>query len=216
MAFPTTSVLDNFNRADGALGTNWSLAYNYFGAGDPTISGNVVVCGTGYHVMYWNALTPGADQESYIDVPTKWGSIETPSEGVAVECRMANYAQSTWRGYEVMVLSVTGTGNDTWHVNRIDDHVATQLGATVTREYADGDSVGIEAIGTTIKAYHKSGGTWTEVASRTDSTYNDGGIGFYAGRDATNWQYDNFGGGTVVGGAATPVWVPRRMLLGVG
>jgi hypothetical protein len=68
---PTPIVQDDFNRADGDLGPNWTR--------DPTwgsglsISGNeVVAASSGVH--YWNANTFGADQYSEIRLTGAVGS----------------------------------------------------------------------------------------------------------------------------------------------
>jgi hypothetical protein len=61
-AFPATAVLDNFNRADGALGNNWAgnLQQNRF----RILGLQVQVRSTGGSV-WWNIATFGADQEAF-------------------------------------------------------------------------------------------------------------------------------------------------------
>ncbi len=60
--FPTLGVLDNFNRANGALGANWR---GCTGTNVYRIDGNNVQVRTNGFV-YWNASTFGANQEAYI------------------------------------------------------------------------------------------------------------------------------------------------------
>jgi hypothetical protein len=67
---PTTSVLDNFNRAGPGLGTNWSLLNM---ASAPTIVSSTVVqpnTGSGYSELWWNPTTFSGDAEVYLTVPT--------------------------------------------------------------------------------------------------------------------------------------------------
>lgn len=61
-AFPEMGILDNFNRANGALGANWS---GCTGTGVYRINGNnVQVRSNGF--VYWNASSFGANQEAYL------------------------------------------------------------------------------------------------------------------------------------------------------
>jgi glucose/arabinose dehydrogenase len=65
-AFPTTGVLDNFNRANGALGGNW---------GDSNvsivISANAIKqSGTGWGDAVWTGSTFAADQEAFVKLST--------------------------------------------------------------------------------------------------------------------------------------------------
>ena len=53
---------DNFNRADGALGANWTL----FGEGGMTISSNQAIGVTGHGGAYWTGDSFGSDQSSEI------------------------------------------------------------------------------------------------------------------------------------------------------
>lgn len=60
--FPTLGILDNFNRANGPLGVNWS---GCTGTNVYRIDGNNVQVRTNGFV-YWNADTFGANQEAYL------------------------------------------------------------------------------------------------------------------------------------------------------
>jgi hypothetical protein len=57
--FPTTNVLDNFNRANGALGSNWGGNVNNY-----SISSNQLHIGQDW--VYWTPNAFGASQEAYI------------------------------------------------------------------------------------------------------------------------------------------------------
>ena len=61
--FPTTPVLDNFNRANGAIGANWGGYASAF-----SIASNQLDVTAGGFDTYtiWNATSFGADQEAYI------------------------------------------------------------------------------------------------------------------------------------------------------
>jgi hypothetical protein len=63
--FPETSILDNFNRANGAIGSNWTGFNSAF-----SISSNQLLANTNgldTHI-YWGNTSYDADQEAYITV----------------------------------------------------------------------------------------------------------------------------------------------------
>src|SRR6185436_7107849 len=63
--FPTTAVLDNFNRANGSVGGNWNIL-----AGSPAISGSQLdFLSNSEAAMLWKTAY-GANQEAYVTLPT--------------------------------------------------------------------------------------------------------------------------------------------------
>jgi hypothetical protein len=101
-------------------------------------------------------------------------------------------------GFTVKATSVSGGANDTIKIMRLDNGTNTQLGATITQELADGDSLGIECSGTSISAYYKpAAGAWTLGGTRTDAAHGSAGnLGIYAANTST--ALDDFGGGDLV------------------
>ncbi len=202
MAFPTTGVLDAFNRANEGPppSANWTSAWenNQF-----SVVGNQCEH-TGalndYSTAHWNVSTFGPDSECYVTVVAKPTNND---DELGVGCRMANIGAGTTDGY-MMTPRVKSAATDEFRLFRFDNGVSTQLGAAVTQEIATGDAIGIEAIGSTIKAFYKaSGGSWTEVMSRTDATYTAAGsILLLAEKGPSDVQFDDFGGGTVIAAAA--------------
>ena len=88
-------------------------------------------------------------------------------------------------------------------MRRKDAPNGTQL-ATTSRTLNPGDSIGLQVIGTAIKAYYKSGGgVWTVVSAlnTTNSSYSGSGrLIFASGTGVTNTLFDDFSGGTVLQG----------------
>lgn len=173
MAFPDNStVLDNFNRANGDLGANWTTGVDG-SANALTINTNAArATSTGTFCSgYWNAATFGADVSFYIVGNNNWGS--GGSKGW-VYGRLQSTGTSGVDGYAAEVTSL-----GTWEIRlyRIDNNVYTQLGSTGTGSgnFTSGDAVGLECLGSAIKAYSREGGTWTQEASATDSTYTAAG-----------------------------------------
>ena len=205
MAFPTTSVLDAFNRTNGDLGAGWTSPI-YPGADDWSIVSNVAVPDSWVSPVfaddYWNAATFGPNSEAYADMPT------LPQDYCQdwVSCRLASEGGSSLDGYQVQYLYIA-SGTDQIYILRLEGASNTQLGATISQDFSNGDSLGIEAIGSAITAYRKTGGTWASLGSRTDTTYTAAGHIGMGGDDSTS-LLDNFGGGTVAAAGGQP---PRSM-----
>ena len=64
-----------------------------------------------------------------------------------------------------------------------------------------GDSIGMSMVGSTITVYYKaSGGSWTSLGTRTDSTYTAAGrlqLGQWLSSSGVASTIDNFGGGAI-------------------
>lgn len=150
---------------------------------------------------WWNVATFGPDSEVYCDVPTLISGSATLK---TLYLRLQSPGTSGVDGYRMNVKE----SDSSWIIARIDDGASTQLGASATQAPAAGDAWGFEAIGSTLAGYRKpSAGSWTQILSRTDSTYGSAGnIGLRNGADATT-TFDTFSGGTVVA-AATRVKDP--------
>jgi hypothetical protein len=191
MAFPTTGVLDNFNRADAAtLGANW-LEPQWPAQQAPKIVSNTVAFATGATQASsadWST-TVGPNCEVYVDVPTRGG------DNISIWLRVNNRNSASITGYQ---FYVTGTN---WQIWRIDSSsVFAQLGTGITQAVVAGDSIGAEAIGSALKMYYKpSGGSWTQKRSETDANHSTSGLlGLEIGNADGLTRLDNFAGGTVV------------------
>lgn len=217
MAFPTTGLIDDFNRTDRGLGndipiagTQWSgTALNSAAAGSNNLKiltnqmAEVTSSGNGYIIT----PTYGPDTELYVDVPTLPGV----GQYVALFVRMQNAGTTTYSGYFFIVTQVTGTNNDTWVVKRVNSGTITTLATVATGpDLAAGDSVGVEVLGSgatvTLNVYRKpSAGSWTLIGSFGDTAANritaSGKVGFESG--GTTGRFDNFSGGTATVAAKT-------------
>jgi hypothetical protein len=198
MPFPSTGILDNFNRADESPATGWTHLFNSFAIVSNQLASAVVAS----VLSYYSASTYGPDCEGYYTVATK-----PPVGGsTAVLARLVDVGTAfTADGYLVKFDNVTGGANDVWAIQRVDNGAATTLGATFTQEVSNGDAIGIECIGSSISALYKpSGGSWTTLATRTDSTYTAAGyLGASSVSDTSN-RIEDFGGGTRVISFAFP------------
>ena len=202
MAFPTTSVLDDFNRADGDLGSNWTEGT--FGGGDEyRILSNTVVGQTDQQVdsAYWNPSTFGADTEAFVTfavLPFEAGDRNS------LVLRLDPSGDTTWDGYILDLRPQNTQADYQFFIQEVTNSTKTQLGAAVNVTISAGHKMGFEAIGSTLKGYQHNGTSWSEIRSRTDTTHTAAGnIGITGEFDNNNDRpkYDDFGGGTVAAGA---------------
>lgn len=193
MAFPTTSLLDDFDRADNAdLGTNWTTPV-YTG----TSNLRIVTNRAGYNIAdaaerseYWNVQTFGPDSEV-------WVTMQTKPTGNGNFCGLFVRIADAGGAADGYVLAfITDAAADIWRLYRLDNGAFTQID-TDTSEGADGDGIGLEAIGDQIKGYHRVAGVWSEIVSATSGTYSAAG---HIGIDiqGNTAFFDNVGGGTAV------------------
>lgn len=192
MAFPSTGVLEVFTGANGtdiSTLTNWGILG---GAADGQVNTNAAsnVSASGNYVgNYLDNTTYGPDSEAFITV-TVLASYFGVFARLTTPTGSYDAYQASWSASDLTA-------------QRNDNAVQTQLGATVTLAKTAGDTLGLEVIGSTIKVYTETGGTWTERLSRADATYSAAGnIGWDLFDATTAMRLDDFGGGSVVAAAA--------------
>lgn len=196
-AFPTTGILDSFNRADeNPVATNWSSQIF-----DPTfdfnglkLASNALTVGfAGDNASSWYDLsTFGPDQEAYCTI------VQSAFNGDEwrLVLRAVNPGVSSLTCYDVRYQSF----DDQIYMYRWDDWNSPTYMANVGETFAAGDKFGASVVGNTIKAYKYTGGAWAEKLSTIDTTYTTAGyIGLRMGSgDVTTLPIaDDFGGGTV-------------------
>lgn len=191
MAFPTQSVIDDFNRA--SIGANWTT--DPMGAGDGALAlASDQVDGDGTDDSgYYNVTTYGPNTEVFVDCTT-WAASSN-QKGISLFARITTPGAGTCDGYRMRFLfdSVSGS-NDLCTFDRIDNGTATEVAFSSPTNHATSDSFGFELSGSTMKGYRKRSGTWTEIFSSSDGTYTGAGSIGLAVNDTSN--ADNFGGGT--------------------
>ena len=185
---PTTPLLDTFDRANGAAGSNWSLI-KPTGFAAMTITNNAAVDSstTAFAWNYWNPSTYGPDSEAYATIATLGAS-----DVIRIGARVTGGGTTTYSGYFV-AISATGV----WSILRIDNGATTTLATGPTQPLATGDQIAIRITGTTITALHYTPTTnWTQVL--TYNTNNDTTRYTNPGNLAIEFKtstIDNFGGG---------------------
>jgi hypothetical protein len=189
-SFPTTPILDSFNRADEGPPPSATWTDNALGEGADNqlkVVSNALVANTidTSCESWWNLSSFGSDIEVYATINTKSGDAQRFELGFLQNPGVLN----TKVGY--MVHFVDSSGTDTIKLQRMDaPNTATQLGSTVNQEFSVGDIIGLSKVGTTLTVYRNGSAVITE----TDSTYS-GSMYLYAGIRSTTGVLDDFGGG---------------------
>ncbi len=183
-SFPVSPVLDNFNRANGAIGSNWSGETGEFVIDAAQLKD--VSDGT----LFWNAASFGANQEVYAtlsDIVSTTGmfalilksqSSTTTDDGVLV----VYYSTAN---HTVEVYSYTSAQN--W----------VMRGTTISETFSDGDRFGATATANgQVKLYKNTTLIGTVDVSAWTYNANGGYIGL-SGMYGSSNLLDDFGGGTV-------------------
>lgn len=186
-----TDRTDNFNRANGGLGTNWTTRTDANNVGSLVINGSkVVVNATSQDsVAYWSADSFANDQ--YSQFVFGGGAGHQASVGVAV--RVSD--SSTLKYYEFEASS-GGFGSGIYYYDG-----TTWNTLTSTSDPVATDVVKITVTGTSLVVQLNGAGTFS---STTDASIASGFAGLHS--------YDTFGaascddwlGGPIAGGAAPP------------
>lgn len=193
MAFPTTSVLDDFNRADGGLGSNWG-APAFPGHGTPTVWTNAMVApGSTWSNAYWSAATY-QDCEVYATM--------THDTGMRVMARLSDpggtsvdYIDAIFRVDNDTIELYWGidwSDVGSWGPTTYTISDGDQCGLRVTN---DGDDIVVEIYvnGTLAHTETITGGV-TSYPTLAAAGYI--GAGHYGGGNNLSRSLDNFGGGT--------------------
>lgn len=206
--FPTTGILDNFNRADQGPppSASWDYPIGSFAPnGLSVISNTLGRTPSNFGGTYWSASTFGADTEFYVTISTMVGSdtidiglllrIQSPGSGGTGGAGMDGYYVSFMRNspnYQLIFY-------------RIDNAVFTQLGVTQTPgNLVVGDKIGIRMVGNEIQAYRNTGTGWFVYgAPMSDGTYTGAGYVGTIIADPTG-RLDDAGGGTAILTTAFP------------
>jgi hypothetical protein len=197
MSFPTTPVLDNFNRANEnplSGGGNWSGSpWDSGTATLPKLQSNAVEDATASYIAssWWTAIS-AADVEVYVDMLGV-----TSAYNVLVGCRItgSNPTANCYRGGYF-------PGIPAMRIHKLISGAVTQVQSLSPPVFSVGDSVGLSVIGTTLTLHYQHSAVWTDMTPITDSSVTGAGfIGLSVYHNlTTGTTADNFGGGVPAGG----------------
>jgi hypothetical protein len=189
VAFPTTPILDDFNRANSpSLGVNWTQA-----AGNTEVAGNACIAtGGGANAVLWAPTTFGPNFESYYTISTAIPDGNSIAVGAI--------RNGTFNGYATVLDAFAG--NDTVKIERYTGGAPTVLVANGDHALAVGDIVGYWCNGTTHQSWIRKSGIWTLVHNISDSMYT-GNTDFrllltMVRTQPTSGAIDDYGGGNEV------------------
>jgi len=191
--FPSTSVLDNFNRANGPVGSNWQGNTG----GYSIVSNQLDVTGSSH--MAWTGGPYGADQEVYVTF------VNVDPDGGEQDLLLKSHSV----GGDTNVLEVWYNATD--DVVKVVTHASSQgwveHGAPIPVTFNNGDQFGARAFADGTVEVYKNGAL---IGTRNVSSwpyYDEGGLIGLWFIDATDAILDNFGGGTITAGPA-PTFTP--------
>jgi RHS repeat-associated protein/uncharacterized repeat protein (TIGR01451 family) len=179
--FPSTPILDDFNRSDGPLGSNWwGITWGY------SIASNRLDVGMGQYIL-WDAADFGADQEAYVTL------VEIDPAGEELDVLLK--AQENNNGMIEVLYYPAGHWVQVWTYSTAEDWV--QRGANLGATFAAGDRLGARARPDgTVEVYRNDTLLGTRDVSDWPYYAEGGQIGLWF-VDASDTLLDDFGGGTV-------------------
>ena len=187
---PTTPVLDNFNRANGGAGANWSLI-RPSGFAAMNVSGNAAVDSSSSLVRLelLEAANFGPDSEAYVTIATT-GRRRRSGSAPASQCRRQHIL-----GLLRLRSAHRGLVDHPHRQRRHPGHPRLRRHTTARR----GDKIAIRIVGSTVRALHYTPtGGWAQVL--TYNTASDTIRYTTAGRVALEFRagaFDDFGGGSI-------------------
>ena len=176
----------------------------------PAMNAATATVNAASNVDYWGASNFGPDSEAFFTLAV---AADSDLE-MGVFLRLVQEGSgATADGYlcAVQELATDATGH-----YRLDNGATTLLGATIAQEFANGDALGEEIIGSTLQAYRRpSGGSWATLGTtRSDSAHAAAGkLGLLI--TSTTARLDAFGGGTVVAAGAVTLYGRGALLSGI-
>jgi hypothetical protein len=192
MAFPTTGLLDQFNRANegpppgaawgGEVRPSWSSTQLKLLSNACVSNGG----GGSNASNYFNTIY-GPDSEVYMTLTALAENYE----------RTFLFLRKT-AADTVYMATFDAAPTNTVTITRVVATVETAIGSATAVTLAAGDTIGFEAIGTALKIYRKpSAGAWALIKSETDGGITGAG---YAGIGTSGASaiLDDFSGGTVI------------------
>ncbi len=213
MTFPTTAVLDNFNRANegpppsadwSAFDVSWGYDGGLVVAGSVARMESDVVCGD-----FYSAATYGPDCEVYATIAEKSAISDPAGSTFGLYLRLvggdADFSSASYYKLSIGSNSVDG---DFYAVIRCTGGTVSTIDNGTTT-IATGDSFGLERSGNTLNVYRKpAAGSWGLI----DSVVDGSPLSAVAGNVGIDGScladllptLDDFGGGDTVTAPAAP------------
>ena len=201
MAFPSTPILDTFNRPDeNPLAGIWT-AFTGLG-GLRVVSNQCGISNAGY-VFCGDFIGQNFfDAEAYVTWNTLDGAVESQLIVRVTDSTTNSFTTIGDLSKNGYFFAIAGNGT-TCYIDRMDASALTTIASTTVSALAGGDAIGVSAIGSTITGWLKRGaGAWTSVVTANDATYTHGAIALETNSPVV--RYDDFGGGNITNPSDNP------------
>jgi hypothetical protein len=199
LPFPTTAVLDTFDRVDGAVGTDWAGATNNYAIEQQQL--RTTMSSGSADSFVWGANF-GANQEVF----TTLRAIDTTAGEINLILKDADRGDG-WNMLEVMYQPALGTV-EVWTVHNWGTWL--KHGDTLNVNFAAGDTFGARALADGTVEVYKNGALVgsVQVSAAWPARPDGGRIGVWL-IDSANTRLDDIGGGTL----PLPVLPPTTPIL---
>jgi hypothetical protein len=199
MAFPSTHILDDFNRAD-EMPLNQANWRDVFGVVVNTNRAEVSPDGLAYGASVYSTVF-GPDCDAYVFIPT----IDTGGLMLVQAIIFARADMTLENAYAVDMIYNGGGGADRIVLACAVAGVPAFIGIYGGLTLVDGDGIGIRCEGNNISAYRYTGGAWGLLGTVADATHPGAGFfGLFAWPNSAGIggiPVKNFGVGNEAGGA---------------
>lgn len=196
MPFPTTPVLFTFTGTNGDDLPVYNAAWSTMASmGGLEIQGNAATGIGTDSINYVNTANYGPKAEAFVTIATA-----DTTNGAAVLLCVRGQQETDVLTFDTYLLryTVNSSGPDSIELMIGTNGVPTAIGAAISQEISNGDSLGISVENATLTAWYKAaGGQWTVLGTRTDSGNTlpaAGKLALYC--SGTTFRLTNFGGGT--------------------
>jgi hypothetical protein len=196
--FPTTSVLDNFNRGvtENPIAGIWVNGAT--GVGSCQVISDTMRRSTGTFDCYVGTQY-GATQEVYVTLPNATNHGDTTSGRLRACLLSGSVGTTSANGYNLRLQK--NAALDRLSIEDLGGGIGVQLGDVFEIEISNGHKIGLEVLaGGTLNAWADTGTGWELKFTRTDPTPHDCTNSYVGASPAgnANYHYEDFGGGTSV------------------
>ena len=184
--FPSTGILDNFNRSNGAIGSFWSGSTTGY-----SIVGHQLDVGGGQDI-YWNMTYQGVDQEAYVTLST----ID-PGAGEIALVLKAQSNIGIGPGQIAVVYYPSENEVQVWTNDTSNGWL--QQGTGIPATFSNGDQFGVRTWASGLVEVYKDGSLLGTRSVASWPYYGEGGFIGLFNFNGSSTILDNFGGGTLNG-----------------
>jgi hypothetical protein len=210
-AFPSSSAVDTFNRANETPLSDSGAWSGPVQIADIPLSlvSDAATVNTGYTSQTFSSSYWLGVQQADTDI---WATTGTFNGQVILWARVQNPNTNNLNGYN---CTFTGTSGGTYNIHKLVNGTSTSLGSGYVG-FNNGDSVGLRVAGNTVTIYKMASGasTWTSITSIGDTSVTGAGYTGLAMTNATPSTITSFAT-SAVSDTSAPGWNTSFNLNGI-